>query len=865
MLQLDLEWLTPVSLLKSDRWLAHFASNKAAILTSNSPDKLRALATSALMDYQFYHPTPFRKEDCAHALDRWVSFESESWDVLECLGRLNKELLHWQGDCFVAKPAKLELWSAFIARIDPVWIIAHGYAQMIHQNLFNVEQLLGSDQQQGGFALRKDYKGKKYADNHVHLGGHGDYSLALIEFSLNSLKTKDSFWPPMPECPTYESGSRSKHELPYLVRWFCDYQLYNIFEIGSPEWLNFESLNISSVPSTACDHVKLCEAQTTSQRLIKAACDEQYPAQQRWILLATGFLYQDLYEKESSRDDDNSSSNRNYALRAFIHGSNIFRSAMIVSGTGLGTFVDHFRFSKRKASGKRIGSSKDPYKDHSLSTDSESNIYREFKISPAVVKPDWLKSEAARLTSINRDSNNHYAIHFVRSLGDNKERLDKLQTKKRKSLHKELRKLQRHMSSVGLQNDRTQKTITDEPESLNLLRLVRGIDVAGNENDLPIEIFAPTIRALRGRRHAEVSGLLRPERKMHLTIHAGEDYSHIISGLRSLDETITFCDYQHGDRIGHGLALGADIDQWVQQQQRVYLTVGEHLDNLVWTHHMAHSILEYVPRLAGVMNILERKISKWSSHIWKEAKLPSDLYHAWLLRRNCPRSLFSEGAMVEKAQKNIMPHEAILLMPDLPFIRMKNNINVTDLWRDYLYSNQFKENVPGMHDGLCINLCESPPAHTHNGGEHLSDTMSKPELELITAIQDLLIQRYSQMGITFEACPTSNIYIGRFKSYEEHPLFRWYPPENALLEKGGKYNTFGLRSGPLSVCINTDDAGLMPTTIENEHRVIKETAINYFNVSTEVADLWIDRLRQIGVDIFQRNHLQLKNENNEGL
>ncbi|MDD9157805.1 hypothetical protein PVK64_16690 [Aliivibrio sp. S4TY2] len=37
--------------------------------------------------------------------------------------------------------------------------------------------------------------------------------------------------------------------------------------------------------------------------------------------------------------------------------------------------------------------------------------------------------------------------------------------------------------------------------------------------------------------------------------------------------------------------------------------------------------------------------------------------------------------------------------------------------------------------------------------------------------------------------------IKTFKHYHEHPIYRWHPPEESWLEKGGKFNKFGLRNG----------------------------------------------------------------------
>jgi len=119
-----------------------------------------------------------------------------------------------------------------------------------------------------------------------------------------------------------------------------------------------------------------------------------------------------------------------------------------------------------------------------------------------------------------------------------------------------------------------------------------------------------------------------------------------------------------------------------------------------------------------------------------------------------------------------------------------------------------------------------------------------------------MMEKYSKNGIVIEACPTSNLYIGRFKKYYEHPIFRWNPPNSDWLKNGEKFNLYGLRRGAIPVCVNTDDSALMPTTIANEHRILKETAINHYEVGACLAEEWIDRIRQKGVDVFLDNHLR---------
>ncbi|ENK0807351.1 hypothetical protein AB2Z14_001424 [Vibrio fluvialis] len=147
----------------------------------------------------------------------------------------------------------------------------------------------------------------------------------------------------------------------------------------------------------------------------------------------------------------------------------------------------------------------------------------------------------------------------------------------------------------------------------------------------------------------------------------------------------------------------------------------------------------------------------------------------------------------------------------------------------------------------------------HYDKRELVDSLSNAELDLIQGIQDFMLEKVSQSQWILEACPTSNIYIGRLNNYHEHPIFRWTPPNRENLNPGGSSNKFGIRTGAVRVCINTDDAGLMPTTLDNEHRVIKQCAMTYESVSESDAHQWIETIRRTGVEVFRSNHLNWSN------
>ncbi|MCP4113939.1 MAG: hypothetical protein GY737_00785 [Desulfobacteraceae bacterium] len=829
MLSLDTEWLVPVSLMRSDRWLAYYLSWNYC----QEPEKLKEIALKSLADSQ---PFQHRKEDLRFAIEKWIDFNSQERLSLEYLDVILEIFLIWKGDCFEVKTERLEHWAALISKVDPVWIIARGYSNLLKENIITVEQLAELGERQCATAFSRYYKFKNFADNHVHLGGHGGHSLALFDLSLylkHAVKPCD--WPVLPEFSLFHSGEHNLNDLPHVINRLCGCLMKSIMTQKQEESLSWPEWNSLFLCRPANDGlpttINLTPKETLSQRLLGFALKADTPVHHRWLMLATALIHEDRFQE---------SMEFLYGIRAYIHSCNILRAGMIVSGVGLGHFVDTFRFKFRKG----VSIAKLDYTDYALGSDNKNNVYREFKVSPGIIKKNPLRRLAINLSKHNREDHTHFTFHFTREPGRSP-RTDHLQRYKRNILKKEVRRIQRFLTSTDLQHVELPKELENNTRyHANLINLVRGIDVAGNENGLPIEIFAPAIRTLRNSAFGSDSTLYKRTRRLHLSIHAGEDYSHLISGLRSIDETARFCDYRMGDRIGHALALGVDVNLWAKRQQRIYLPASEHLDNLVWCHHMATHVIQEVPRFCSTLSLLEQKIHRWSHYVYGETVSANTLFQAWELRRNCPLDW------------NIERMELNSWVPDYSMISNNPDSEPVRLWKRYLYSWQYKEREKNAHTSVSIKLSSTNMCGLNSKRNGDSDTISPIELELLSAIQDLLIQRYSQKQIILEACPSSNIYIGRFKEFKEHPLFRWYPPDEDWLRTGERYNRFGLRTGPIQFCINTDDSGLMPTTIENEHRLIKETAISSYQISSERAETWINCIRKIGVNAFRANHLK---------
>lgn len=122
------------------------------------------------------------------------------------------------------------------------------------------------------------------------------------------------------------------------------------------------------------------------------------------------------------------------------------------------------------------------------------------------------------------------------------------------------------------------RALAAKPTRLNTLR---GIDIAGLEADQPLWVAAETLRYVR-RSSSEIAGR-RPGLKLQplrLTIHAGEDFDWLTSGVRAVAEPFLWKLIERGDRIGHGIAITYDPKQWWDRREGQVMKV-KRIDRLL--------------------------------------------------------------------------------------------------------------------------------------------------------------------------------------------------------------------------------------------------------------------------------------------
>ena len=131
-----------------------------------------------------------------------------------------------------------------------------------------------------------------------------------------------------------------------------------------------------------------------------------------------------------------------------------------------------------------------------------------------------------------------------------------------------------------------------------LLQSIRGLDVASRELAGPLWAIAPQLQYVRKESVSVCSGY-RGLQPFRITVHVGEDFRHLLSGLRAIHEPFWWKLMRRGDRIGHAVALGWNPHDWCMHHPEVIQPRLERMFDLAWMLDFVHSRnLQQVPGAA---------------------------------------------------------------------------------------------------------------------------------------------------------------------------------------------------------------------------------------------------------------------------
>lgn len=346
-----------------------------------------------------------------------------------------------------------------------------------------------------------------------------------------------------------------------------------------------------------------------------------------------------------------------------------------------------------------------------------------------------------------------------------------------------------------------------------------GIDAASLENSTEPWVFAPVFRAARSYTNtisysAQNGG---PVQNIGFTYHVGEDFRHIVSGLRHIDEVLEHFDYRSGDRLGHALALGIDIDYLVMQNSMVAIPVMEYMENLLWMWRFSQNMHSTI----NAPKNLEYQIMDVASQIYNNQLNGIDVYTLWQVY-NAKFDELEESYVSEMASKS----------------KCKIN-NVNNRNKKWTFSKL-----------LCSHYC---PCYY----EIYNKTIFVPTDDYVPFYKELqneLIHKVEHMGVYVETNPSSNTAIGDIPSILDHPIVR--------LNNRGLKMEHSIPSSVLTT-INSDDPVVFSTFVENEIAYIYYALLNA-GCSREETLEWINKIRSYGIDSsFIKHKKQIRDIQND--
>jgi len=322
---------------------------------------------------------------------------------------------------------------------------------------------------------------------------------------------------------------------------------------------------------------------------------------------------------------------------------------------------------------------------------------------------------------------------------------------------------------------------------------IRGIDLCSDETGVPHWVVVPLFNYIResgeiaSKLLSEYTGQTLPA--LRTTIHIGEDYTHLLGGLRRVDQAVDFLDLKEGDRIGHALTLGVDPMEWAQRKRYVLLPREERLLDLVWEWYWYANNGDQAEHQRIIY--LNKEISRLSEMIFRKSLPVYKLYE------------FINALHEEKTLRACgFPDRIVDTKP-------------TETTEKLVY--QYLTDPALFQRGTQLELVETTTEGT-----------------ILENLQHRLRCKIAKLGITVELNPSSNLLIGNFGDLERHPFWRLHPPKNSS-------------DNCISVVIGSDDPLIFATDLPNEYQFLRDTLINA-GVSDDQTMNWLESIRNKGLE-----------------
>lgn len=419
----------------------------------------------------------------------------------------------------------------------------------------------------------------------------------------------------------------------------------------------------------------------------------------------------------------------------------------------------------------------------------------------------------------------------------------------------------RHLAQRQNYMKQAQMIIRFREAEPQLASRVLGIDSASREIGCRPEVFGSVYRLLGDHQHP-YGGHLTSKKKLPAlgkTYHVAEDYPDVVDGLRAIDEAIHFLDFDCGDRLGHAMALGVNVEEWYQQKYReISLSIQDYLDNLAWLYHALNRL--EIPGIGGLKERIVQDFDHWFRVVYQSNVNDADLW----IRMECAQEYYK---FTGEDRGQYKPHSysfdirayyhAWTLRGDDPECYIdgffKKNIRGTK----YCQVERCKvcQNFPQRFDdryvpeySLLNYLYQFNYEIRRSGAQRIKIDISSDYIRAVKEVQRAMRHHIARSGISIETNPTSNVMIGTFRKYEKHPILAFFNRGLPVTEEEDH------SCGQIQVSINTDDRGIFYTDIETEYallaRSVERLSDSQDSPRFTKQDIytWLDHIRVMGLE-----------------
>lgn len=262
----------------------------------------------------------------------------------------------------------------------------------------------------------------------------------------------------------------------------------------------------------------------------------------------------------------------------------------------------------------------------------------------------------------------------------------------------------------------------------SVLRELRGLSLMDWERNGPVWLFATSFRRLIDASAEVAAGHPRLSlRPIQTAFHLGEDFDHLLTGLRQIFEPFEWGLIRRGDRLGHALALGLSPEAWCSRNPWVRMRPWDRILDIGFVY--------------WALDTLRLRID--GDHVERMRLNAGDAIHR----------IFEDhqGRDPLETARNIW-----LSLPGQPLSGVKRS------WE------QAERLVHGRP--LVARILDEQPTGRRALSLSLT-TETRLELPLLKAVHDAVHDRVVKAQVAIEVNPSSNLLVGGFRSIFEQPVF----------------------------------------------------------------------------------------------